>query len=99
MASSPQKALAKQLREHLQEQQEPFTLDVYLPVRGNTMKCLSSHISINLFQNPERPRSHELFLHSPTIELVLFQFISANPTQENCLSYCSKPQKDEISES
>ncbi|GLT47398.1 hypothetical protein SLA2020_211000 [Shorea laevis] len=102
MASAPWKALAKQLKEHLQEQQEPFTLDAYLSERRHTVKCLKSNVGggccpVNLFKNQEKPCSRKLLLRSTRmLKLVLFKLISANPSQELCLPYCSKPQKDEF---
>ncbi|GLU03371.1 hypothetical protein SLE2022_205730 [Rubroshorea leprosula] len=102
MASAPRKALAKQLKEHLQEQQEPFTLDDYLSEKGHTVKCLKSNVEggccpINLFKNHEKPCSRELLSRSTRmLKLVLFKLISANPSQEPCLPYCSKAQKDEF---
>ncbi|KAK8624847.1 hypothetical protein V6N13_089733 [Hibiscus sabdariffa] len=44
MAPSPSKsATPKQLKEHLQVQQEPFVLNIYLAERGRLVRCLSSN--------------------------------------------------------
>ncbi|GMI88307.1 hypothetical protein HRI_002500000 [Hibiscus trionum] len=60
MASPP-----KQLKEHLQKEQEPFVLSIYLAERGCLVKCLSSNgrngccsSEMNLFKNIWRPRGY-----------------------------------------
>ncbi|TYH90507.1 hypothetical protein ES332_A13G053500v1 [Gossypium tomentosum] len=56
MASSP--VTSKQLKEHLKDKQEPFTLSIYLSERGYLVKCSSSNgrngccsSQMNLFKN------------------------------------------------
>ena len=98
-------ATVKQLREHLQEQQEPFTLNIFLSERGYLVKCFSSDdrndcCQINLFKNLRRPRSYNLnkkmiLLSTRVVKSILYKFVSANDSQE--LSCCSnEAHQDEL---
>ncbi|KAK6241209.1 hypothetical protein SCA6_006598 [Theobroma cacao] len=96
---------AKQLKEHLQEQQEPFTLSIYLSERGYLVKCLSSNgrngcCQINLFKNLSRPRSYNLnkkmvLISTRIVKSILYKLVSSNDIQEpSCRS--DKAHQDEF---
>ncbi|XWS54660.1 hypothetical protein CRYUN_Cryun10bG0107500 [Craigia yunnanensis] len=98
-------ATAKQLKEHLQEQQEPFTLNIFLSERGYLVKCFSSDgrnncCQINLFKNLRRSRSYNLnkkmiLLTTRVVKSILYKIVSANDSQElSCCSY--KAHQDEL---
>ncbi|XWS68152.1 hypothetical protein CRYUN_Cryun04dG0066800 [Craigia yunnanensis] len=107
MASPASKSVtSKQLKEHLQEQQEPFALNLYLSERGYLVKCLSTNgrngcSQINLFKNLRiRSRSYNLnkkmvLLSTRVVKSILYKFVSANDSKE--LSCCSnKAHQDEF---
>lgn len=99
MATSPSKpALAKQLKQHLQEQQEPFKLSTYLSERRNSLKKSSSNGENNSSLgnhtcNPKESCSLTLrkkhVLYSPrSLKSLLYKLITPNEKQEP--SACNK---------
>ncbi|XVE93534.1 hypothetical protein REPUB_Repub01dG0202800 [Reevesia pubescens] len=109
MANSPasKSATAKQLKEHLQEQQEPFTLNIFLSEREYLAKCCSNGrngcCQINLFKNLKRPRSYNLIntkmvsLSARVVKSILYKLVSANDDSQGELSCCSnEAQQDEF---
>lgn len=106
MATSASKpVLVKQLKEYLQEQQEPFKLSAYLLERRYSRKQLSSsnegncHSFITSTKNPKESCSHELnkkrTLHTlRNLKWMLQKLIAPNDKQE--LSTCNKAVKDKL---
>ncbi|XVE49357.1 hypothetical protein DITRI_Ditri01bG0077100 [Diplodiscus trichospermus] len=96
--SSRMAVTVKQLKEHLQEQQEPFILNIFLSERGYLVKCLSSNgrngcCHVSLFKNLKiRPRSYDLnkkmvLLSTRVLKSIIYKLVSANDAQE--VSCCS----------
>ncbi|KAJ0010889.1 hypothetical protein Pint_33633 [Pistacia integerrima] len=106
MATSASKPiLVKQLKEYLQEKQEPFKLSTYLLERTYSRKQSSSSNEGNRYclttstENLKEPCSHELnkkrTLHTPrTLKWMLHKLITPNDKQE--LSTCNKAVKDKL---
>ncbi|KAK8568262.1 hypothetical protein V6N13_106196 [Hibiscus sabdariffa] len=92
MASTP-----KQLKEHLQEEQEPFILSIYLAERGCLVRCLSSNgrngccsSQMNLFKNLWRPRGYSkkmAVVSTTVVKSILSKLVSASDGLQ--LSCCS----------
>lgn len=106
MATSASKPiLVKQLKEYLQEKQEPFKFSTYLLERTYSRKQSSSSNERNRYclttstENLKEPCSHELnkkrTLHAPrTLKWMLHKLITPNDKQE--LSTCNKAVKDKL---
>lgn len=93
MATSPSKAaLAKQLKEHLQEKQEPFKLSTYLSERRNSLKKLGSNgennsslrnCTSNLKESCSLTLRKKHILYSPrSLKSLLYKLIAPNEKQE-----------------
>lgn len=98
----PHTPKAKQLKEYLQEQQEPFTLNIFLSERGYLVKCLSSNgrngcCQTNLFKNLNKKM---MLLSTRVVKSILYKLVSANYVDDNSqeLSCCSdiKAHQDEF---
>ncbi|XVF44956.1 hypothetical protein PTKIN_Ptkin02bG0164600 [Pterospermum kingtungense] len=99
-AASKSSVNTKQLKEHLQEQQEPFTLNIDLSERGYLVKCLSSNgrngcCQTNLFKNLKIIRPM-IVLSTRVVKSILYKLASANDSQElsNCCT--DKAHQDEF---
>ncbi|KAK1560544.1 hypothetical protein Q3G72_027916 [Acer saccharum] len=87
-AAAPKPTLAKQLKEHLQEQQEPFNLSTYLSERRYTLKKLSSDDRNTHFtMNSTKP-----YRNRRTLKSLLYKLIAPDNNDKEELSTCHKDQ-------
>ncbi|KAL5790364.1 hypothetical protein ACOSQ2_005252 [Xanthoceras sorbifolium] len=99
--AAPEPTLVKQLKEHLQEQQEPFNLSTYLSERRCTLKKLSSddgitYCTVNLTKNQEPCRNKQRNSHNRrTLKSLLYKLIAPDNDKEE-LSICHKDVKDQL---
>lgn len=98
MASSP--ATSKQLKEHLKDKQEPFTLSIYLSERGYLVKCSSSNgrngccsSQMNLFKNLWNKKM--VLVPTRVVKSMLHKLVSGNDGSLE-LSCCSNGNEDEF---
>ncbi|KAK4847776.1 hypothetical protein QYF36_005788 [Acer negundo] len=98
-AAVPKPTLAKQLKEHLQEQQEPFNLSTYLSERRYKLKKLSSddrntHFTMNSTKERKEPyRNNQGNLHNRrTLKSLLYKLVASNNNDKEELSTCHKDQ-------
>ncbi|KAK3193100.1 hypothetical protein Dsin_024410 [Dipteronia sinensis] len=102
-AAAPKPTLAKQLKEHLQEQQEPFNLSTYLSERRYTPKKLSSddrntHFTMNSTKERKEPyRNQQRNLHNRrTLKSLIYKLIAPDNNDKEQLSTCHKDVKDQL---
>ncbi|KAK9176585.1 hypothetical protein WN944_028602 [Citrus x changshan-huyou] len=109
MATSPSKpALAKQLKEHLQEQQEPFNLSTYLSGRQNSLKKSSSNgennsslgnHTCNLKESCSLTLRKKHIFYSPrSLKSLLYKLITPNEKQESSACNNKAVQEKLVSE-
>lgn len=94
-SSASMPAPAKRLKEHLQDQQEPFNLHSYLSERSYVKTSCSLDHSVDSAKNPTRPPSSGIhkgrngILHAKTIlASAMYKLIPTNTSREYPL--CSK---------
>lgn len=94
-SSASMPAPAKRLKEHLQDQQEPFNLHSYLSERSYVKTSCSLDHSVDSAKNPTRPPSSGIhkgrngILHAKTIlASAMYKLIPTNTSRE--YSLCSK---------
>ncbi|KAK8558705.1 hypothetical protein V6N13_098347 [Hibiscus sabdariffa] len=96
MAPSPSKsATPKQLKEHLQVQQDPFVLNIYLAERGHLVKCLSSNGRNGWCSNLCRPRGYSkkmALIPTRVLKSMLGKFVPVSDGSE--LSCCGDNKGD-----
>ncbi|KAK2664818.1 hypothetical protein Ddye_003392 [Dipteronia dyeriana] len=102
-AAASKPTLAKQLKEHLQEQQEPFNLSTYLSERRYTQKKLSSddrntHFTMNSTKERKEPyRNKQRNLHNRrTLKSLLYKLIAPDNNDKEELPTCHKGVKDQL---
>lgn len=97
-ASKP--APAKQLREHLQDQQEPFTMASYLSERRYTKSLNSNNQSVDSTKN--QTRSHHFDINkgrkrilftTKSLASLMYKLIPTKNSEE--LSNCTRSNKDD----
>jgi hypothetical protein len=86
-AAAHKPTLTKQLKEHLQEQQEPFNLSTYLSERRYTLKKLSSDDRNTHTMNSTKP-----YRNRRTLKSLLYKLIAPDNNDKEELSTCHKDQ-------